>query len=704
MDYEAGALEKPEDTGPGEQGIVRRWLLELKLADKRESKWRQKGEKVLKRYRQEEIKKHSFNILWSNTETMRPAIYNSLPKPDVRRRFKDEDPIGKACSEVISRALEYGMDTTHFDSQVRFCVVDMLLPGRGVARVRYVPTFNKVQEETDTEPTDQEALDGEFEELAWEQAPIEHVQWKDFRISEGETWECITWEAFRHRLTREELEEQFGEVGKIVPLDKTDDPDVEGEKDLDVAEAFKTAEVWEIWDKEEREVLFIAPSYKTAPLKTIPDPLGLQDFFPNPRPLYACEDSGSMVPTPLFEYYREQADELDTVTRRINILVKGLKMRGIYDSTLSELSELMRGEDNDLIPASNVTALLERGGLEKAIWFMPIEQAAKVLQILQIQREASKQIIYEITGISDILRGSTNPNETLGAQQIKSQWGSARLKRMQTDCALFIRDLLRLQAELIGEKFQPETLAAMTGLKLPTGEQKQQAMMQWQQQAQQAQLQGQQPPPQPELPPSWDEVMQVLRDDKLRTFKIDVETDSTVAASVESDMAGLKDVLMSLNQIMQGFGPAVQMGALPVEALKEVMLAVTRRAKMGNAVEDAFDKMRQPPPPPQQQQPQDNSLQVEQVRQQAEAQRHQITLQADQAKEQATQQHLLAMEQIKQQAENEREMMRVRADQETKIMLANIEKQKAIEVAEIGAKTTLAASQIAAANQATEST
>ena len=710
MDYEAGALEKPEDTGKDDAGVVRRWLLELKLADKRESVWREKGDKVLKRYRQKEVRKHSFNILWSNTETMRPAIYNSLPKPDVRRRFKDEDPVGKAVSEVIGRCLEYGMDTTQFDSQIRSCVVDMLLPGRGLARVRYIPTFNKVQEEADSEPN--EALDGDFEELAWEQAPIEHVQWKDFRMSAGESWASITWEAFRHRLTRDELEEQFGAVGADVPLDKTDDEDVEGEKDLDVAEAFKTAEVWEIWDKEEGEVLFIAPAYKEAPLKVLPDPLGLQGFFPNPRPLYACEDSGSMVPTPLFEYYREQADELDSVTRRINILVKGLKMRGIYDSTISELSELMRGEDNDLIPASNVTALIERGGLEKAIWFMPIEQAAKVLQVLQLQRESSKQVIYEITGISDILRGSTNPNETLGAQQIKSQWGSARLKRMQTDCALFIRDLLRLQADVIGERFQPETLASMTGLKFPTGEEKQQAMMQWQQQSMMAQQQGKQPPPQPDLPPSWDEIIQVMRDDKLRTFKIDVETDSTVAASAESDMKGLSDTMAALNQVIQSFMPAVQMGALPVDALKEIMLTVTRRAKMGNAVEDSIDKIKQPPPPPQEQQPQDNSLQVKQMEiqhsQQSEAQIAQLEqakLQQSAQMEMARMQHEAQMKQIDAQAQAQIEQAKLSADADLQWRIAQLQAETSVVVARIAAdqKTqsdTLKAQQAASAQAA----
>ncbi len=683
---DSGTLESPQDAGPGQQGVVKRWLLELKLADKRESEWRKKAEKTLKRYRQQEFKRHSFNILWSNTETMRPAVYNSLPKPDVRRRFKDEDPVGKVVSEVLSRSLEYSMDTTAFDDQIKGCITDMLLPGRGVARVRYVPSIESA------EPADTELQEGEFEELKWEQAPIEHVEWNKFRMSAGAEWSCITWIAFQHNLTRDELKEQFGEVGAIVPLEKVDDQDVENEKDDNVQDLFKTATVWEIWDKEEREVLFIAPGYKKEPLKTLADPLGLTDFYPIPRPLYAIEDSGGMIPIPLFEYYKEQADELDTVTRRINILIKGLKMRGVYDATLSELSELMRGEDNDLIPAANVTALLERGGLDKAIWFMPIEQAAKVLQILQLQREATKQVIYEITGISDIIRGSTNPNETLGAQQIKSQWGSARLKRMQADCAFFIRDLLRLQAEIIGERFQPETLATMTGIKLPSQAEKDQAMMQWQQQAQMAQQQGQQPPPQPDMPPSWEEVIAVMRDDKLRTFKVDIETDSTVAASVESDMAGLRDVLTALNQVMQGFGPAVQMGAMPVEALKEIMLTITRRAKMGNAVEDAFDKIKQPPPPPQEQQPQDNSLQVKQMElqhsqqvEQGKAQMQQAESQQNAQLEQAKMMHEAQMKQFEVQANQQMEQARIESENDLKWRIAQLQAETSVVVANINA-------------------
>ena len=48
--------------------------------------------------------------------------------------------------------------------------------------------------------------------------------------------------------------------------------------------------------------------------------------------------------------------------------------------------------------------------------------------MLYQQREQIKAVIYELTGLSDIARGASKASETLGAQQLKSQWGSIRLK------------------------------------------------------------------------------------------------------------------------------------------------------------------------------------------------------------------------------------------------------------------------------------
>lgn len=633
------AYDSVTDLGTSPQAVARRWKLELHLAGKREEAWRKRGTDILKQYTPDEPKNNSFNILWTNTETLRQACYNSLPQPQVRRRYQDEDPLGRAVSVVLQRALEFSQEQYDLDAAMKGDVLSMLLPGRAVSRVRYVPSLRQVGAETDAhgrhdeeseEPT-HEAQEGPAEEIDWEQVVCERIQWDDLRIGPGKTWDEVEWVAFRHRLKREDLVEKFGEEGQKVQLDTVADEDVIRQADL--APLFKTAEVWEIWCREEKSVYWIAQS-APKPLKVQPDPLQLAGFFPIPRPLYAIENASSLVPAALYTQYEQQAKELNRISGRINKIIDALRVRGIYDATLTELSELMKGADNELIPAANVTALLERGGLERAIWMMPIDTAASVLRELYAQREATKAVIYEITGIADIMRAATNPNETFGAQRIKTQWGTQRLQRLQREVQRYIRDVIRLMAEVISQKFQPETLAAMTLVQLPTEAQLQQ---QYLMAAQQAQMQGQPPPPPPTGEVTWEAVMRTLRDDATRTYHIDIETDSTISASQDDDLAGLKDVLSGLVQLLQGFGPVVQSGAMSVDVLKELAMVVVRRARMGSAVEDAFNKMQQPPPPPP-----DQSGQLEQAKFEAQAQleqaKHEATVALEREKVAATMQ------------------------------------------------------------------
>ena len=87
----------------------------------------------------------------------------------------------------------------------------------------------------------------------------------------GKTWREVPWIGFRHKLCRDELVAQFGEeIGNAVKLDSTDDDDVEGMKDERLAQSFRTAEVFEIWDKEESEVVFVTANYKDAPTTSEP--------------------------------------------------------------------------------------------------------------------------------------------------------------------------------------------------------------------------------------------------------------------------------------------------------------------------------------------------------------------------------------------------------------------------------------------------
>ena len=743
------SIETTSDIGTSPSAIAKRWKLELKLSDKREEVWRKKVTDIYNLYTPENPALHSFNILWTNTETLRQSVYNSLPQPDARRRYQDEDPLGKAVGEVMTRALEFAQDTYDFDNLLKQDVLAMLLSGRAISRVKYNPDSRTVGGETEsTEEVDSQESEA-YEEIAWEQVICERVQWDDFRIlCAAKTWDEVSAIGFRHRLTREDCVEKFGkEIGKKIPLDAVNDEDVK--KSKEVSDLFKTAEIWEIWDKDEKQVIFICKTYD-KPCKTQDDPLQLQGFFPIPRPLYAIENDQTLIPACLYTQYEEQAKELNKISARINKLVNQLKVRGIYDATLTEIDSLTKANDGDLIASIHVTALIERGGLDKAIWLMPIETIAIVVKALYEQRDAAKKVIYEITGISDIMRSASDPNETFGAQKIKTQWGTQRLQRLQREVQRYIRDLIRLKAEIIAEKFQPETLEKMTLVQLPhqaeLDQKKAQIIQQYQQQAMQAQQQGQQPPPPPDLGPmpiSWEKVIEAMHDDAMRTYRVDIETDSTLSATQDSDMAGLREVLTALGQMLAAFGPAVQSGDMPVDVLKEMMLAVVRRAKMGSAVEDAIEKIQQPQPKPdpeagkaQAQMQLDQAKmqmtgQVEQMKAQLADQQHQRELAANSQAEQLSAQLSAQVEAHKQQVQAQQnehqnqleaqrsamqsqqdaalEQMRIASDERMAaiehsqaVLIAQMNNAAKVEVAEIAAGTALQTAQITAAKQGTE--
>jgi hypothetical protein len=571
---ESGTLETTADAGKGKSGIVRRWLMAIDLASKEEREWRKSAGKVYDRYRQGDEERSEFNILWSNTEVMRPVLYNSTPIPDVRRTFKDDDPVGKAASEIIERALTANLDLYDFDHTMTLAVLDLLLPGRSVTRTRYEPTIQKVTppprpaepvamgefgpvyNPQDVDDLGQPVMiqDEPYDQIVDQRVYCEPVHWDDFRRGPGGNWGEVEWIAFRHKLTRDQLRERFGAAGAKVELDYC--PKDIGEDPEDEPDIFKRGIVWEVWDRKAKRVLFIAPSYKDAPLKDDDDPLGLKDFWPIPRPMYALETSDTLVPVELFKQYRKQADELDDVSRRIKRLVQGLKLRGVYDSTISVMGQLMDADDNTMLPTSDESlALLQTGGsLDRAIWMMPIEKIALVLRELYQQRAMVIQTIYEITGLSDIMRGATDASETATAQQIKAQTGSRRMRYLQREVQRYVRDLLRLKAEIIAEHFEPDIISMMTNKPVSPG------------------------------------VMQLLRDQNLRQFRVDIETDSTISDNEIHDRESLMNLLGAAGQYITAIGPAVQSGYVTPQAAQSLFESVIRHFRLGRKIEDAMDE------------------------------------------------------------------------------------------------------------------
>lgn len=615
-----------QDDSPGvprnlkAEAKVSKWINEVTAAEKREKQWRKSAEEVICLYEADRKKEYQFNILYSNTETLAPALYSTTPRPEVERRFKDDDPVGGAASKVLERTLAYLMDDgtsvyASFDTLMIQSVVSGLVPGRGTIRFKYDAYISRTEKEYEEGEVQAEAdrelpKEKEYDEkLESETVCGEFIPWDRFCHGYGRTWPEVPFVAYKWPMDRDELVKNFGaEIGNRVILASMSDQEVDGTKkstDADIVKELKAAWVYEIWDKRTKTVIFISEGYKFGPLKEIEDPLGLTGFFDCPEPLKFFDRVSGLTPQTLYSFYEEQAKELNSITYRINRLIRALKVRGVYDASIDALSRLFEEDDNALLPADNVTAMYDRGGLERAIWLLPIDKIITVVQQLYLAREQAKQVIYEITGLSDILRGSSNPNETLGAQKIKDQWGNLRLRRQQKRVQRYCVDSMRIMAEIAGGKFEVETLAQMTNLKYPTGEEKQQAQaLIAQMQAMAGQLQGQEPPPQAlqamqqaqaiVSQPSWDEIMPLLRSDIQRSYRIDIETNSTIEPEATEDRESMQDMLNALSQFLLGVQPLVADGSLPFEAMKSILLTICRRFSFGSNVEDELRRMQAP--------------------------------------------------------------------------------------------------------------
>lgn len=740
------SAETPESFGSGKVGEVRRWAAEINLATGHFTAWLKRSKKNFEQYRARDKRKNSYNCLYANTSTIYPHIYNTAPTPDIRKRWESADKLGKAVSEVLSRAITFNAETTDMDRQIRMDVLDMLICARGISRVRYVPSMVQVgdvkrtgieSEETDK---DHETQEGEsFEELEWETAPIEHVAYDAYLHGPGKTWQDVPWFAFKHNLTRDELINRFGaEKGSKVPLDSapknSDKSQYQDDKDY---ELFKTACVWEIWDKETKKVLWINLAMREGPLKTEDDPYSFDNFFPVPEPLIAIIDSDISYPVSLFEQYEDQANELNELTNRINRIVAAMKTRAIYDPSLgTQVNELFRGEDNDLIPASQeIRTLREAGGIDKFIWFPPFERMAATLTQLYASREQCKSVIYEITGIADIMRGSSDAQETFGAQALKVAFGKGRVSDMQRNVQRYIRDLIQMQAQVIAKKFELTTLQQMTNLEYPTNAQYAAQIApivaQYQQAAMAAMMQGQPPPPRPQLPPkptTWEDIAAMLKSDAMRSFRIDIETDSTIAAVQQENIQNLQLGIEAMSSQIQALWPMVQQQIIPFEVAKEFLATIASKFKMGNQLEDVVEQMQPPPqgkPDPMEQKTQAD-MQKHQASIQADMQKHQADIQANaqlaqmkaqldqqtatwqqevQARENAHQNELelqrdtmkaqlmMQMEAMKQQAESDRqeqrnmlEMIISRLDNRTKMDIAQLNAGVSIAKEHIGAE------------------
>jgi hypothetical protein len=682
-------IETRDDLGEAsdDAAIYAYWMGQEKIAEKEERKWVKQARDIVKRYRDDRpeatMGMHRFNVLWSNVETLKPTLYARTPKPDVRRTFDDDDPVGLFAAELLQRCIEYSCASHghHFDRAMKAVVEDRLLPGRAVARELYVPHFgdpivnpkgedreadDTFQAEDDAsavvasggdrdddddgkEASEDDEGDDDDREVVYEEVITKYVFWEDYREGPARQWDEVPWVRFAAYLTRDQLTNRFGKKkGEQVSLDYEPKGMTGSEKTDIPGDLYKKACINEYWDRDKKQVVWLAPNTPDLILDTQDDPLNLPGFFPNPDPLLANPTNDKRIPVPDYIQYQDQARELDRLTARIDKLQAALQVKGFYPGEEKQaLSQLIdEGTENRLIPIHDWQRLVDKGGIKDIIQWLPIQQIAETLIQLYNARDRTKGILYEMTGMSDILRGQTSPVETKGAQDLKARFATRRISPKQKDVAEFASNLIKIKGSIIAEHFSAKTISMITGYpqsQIKPVPQLPQAPPQMIPAPPQSPQPGQpgigNAPPQvdqsgavvpsmPQLVPNpayqqwqkmalavqkvqqdnqakqtkFDAAVALIKRDGVHGFRIDIEADSTIAPDEEAEQQARTEFMREFVPFLQQMMP-IAMGNPALSDLAESMtLFVMRPFKAARTLEDAvtkaFDAIKQMPPMP----------------------------------------------------------------------------------------------------------
>lgn len=542
------------------------------------------------------------NLFYSNTTVIKESLYNSLPKPSVSRLHKGDhqNEPARVAAFIMERGLTYEIHCAkYFDSAVKAAILDRLVPGLGVTWITFIPP----------EGQNPETL------------TVDIVYWKDFLYEPKRAWEQVTWAGRILHMSNEEAEKKW--PGKQFAIGQRENPsNTTLSISAEMINENKTS-VIQMWDKNKREVLHLTMTGEV--LDRIKDPYELIGFYPCPKPLIASPPTAKFLPLPDYYIAQDQYMEMDILYARINLIIEAVKVAGVYDSSTPELQRMLGGTENKLIPVDNWAMFAEKGGVKGTIDWFPVDQITSILQQLVSTYDFMKNQLFEVTGMADIVRGSTNQYETAAAQQIKAQFASVRMNAYQRDVSFFVRDMLRIMGELMVQMYTDQKLQAIVGT-IPEND------MQF-------------------LP----QAMAVLRSDFLLKYNIDIETDSLTQADWGLQQSQRMEFVSTLSQFIQGAMPVIEsvpaMGPLMLEIIKFASVGFKGSSELEGmidaAIKAAAEAAAQPAPPS----PEQQKMEAEQKRAEAEMAMEQQRDQAKFALEQQKTQATMALEAQRQAAE-----------------------------------------------------
>jgi hypothetical protein len=459
------SLTSMKDFEDTPQGWQQYWLAELAAGKKSTDKFAKHGDRITKIYLDERggdmqamVGGARLNLFTANVNTMRAMLFGNVPRVEVSRRYEDaNDDAARVAAEMLERLLNADIGK-QFSFAIGSALDDKLLVGLGMSKVRYTANFQSIQHDAIMDPLTgaEQAPAYEEQKKTFEAAPVDYVNWRDVMWSPARTWDEVRWIGFKNYMTRDQLVQRFGEtIGNAVPLGTSRRSITKGGIKND---PWQRGEVWEVWCLEYKTVYWIVEGMDVICDKQ-EDPLQIEGFFPCPQPMVSNLTTGNFMPRADYVLSQDQYEEVNDVTSRIMLLEKAIKVVGVYDKSAVGVQRMLsEAMQNELIPVDNWAMFAEKGGLKGQTDWLPLDQVVGALNTLREYRAELITLLFQSSGMSDILRGATVQGETATAQSIKAKFASVRVQYAQDEFARFATDLQKLRAQVMIKHFDDATL------------------------------------------------------------------------------------------------------------------------------------------------------------------------------------------------------------------------------------------------------
>ena len=445
---------------------------------------------------------------------------------------------------------------------------------------------------------------------------MEYVAWRDFRWGWARTWKEVPWIAFRAYLSKDAATKRFGEKAQTLEYKQQTPNSNDGtDNTLDANQKSneQKAEVWEIWDKRRKKVFWWSKGAE-AILDEKDDPLQLEGFWPMPRPLMANLTTTLLMPKADYIFAQDLYNEIDELGTRIANITRAIKVVGVYDQSAGDsVGRMMEeGLENDMIPVDNWDMFAEKGGLRGTVDWFPVQDIVGVLQTLKGSLSETIELLYEVTGLSDIMRGGNTDQYTAAStNELKAKFGSIEIQSFQDEYARFCSELESIKAEVISKHFMPESIEKQSNARF--------------------------------LPQADQQLIQpaiaLMKSQDLR-WRVKIQPESiaiTDFAQLRNERTEFLNTMATYIQSAQAAAKSIP-GSLPVmlEFIKYAMAGFRGANDMEGILDSAIDQAMQAAQQPQQgENPQQAAIQAEQMKQQTLQIQHQNKMREISAKNQS---------------------------------------------------------------------